>query len=108
MNALLKSLSFLALFALAVIGSPSEASAATTAQQPPERVSSESWPGGNRKARRISNRARRRTLFKTRGSAIKTMLSRKRQGKKFKRASKQGFNKADKSSAPPKKVGCNG
>ncbi len=68
----------------------------------------EQWPGGNRKARKITRKSRRRTFLKTRGSAVKTMFARKQGARKYKKASKQGFNKADKSAAPPKKAGCNG
>ncbi len=66
------------------------------------------WPGGNRKARKMTRKSRRRTFLKTRGSAVKTMFARKSRNRKFKKASKQGFNKADKSAAPPKRAGCNG
>lgn len=56
----------------------------------------------------MTRKSRRRTFLKTRGSAVKTMFARKSRNRKFKKASKQGFNKADKSAAPPKRAGCNG
>ena len=63
-------------------------------------------PGLNRKARRISRRSRRRTLFKTRGSAAKTRSAVKRRGRGYDRAARKGFNQADKAKATKKKKGC--
>lgn len=66
------------------------------------------WPGGNKKARKITKRARKRTLGITKFAAFKVMKRRKAKRKKFQRAQKSGFNRADKSGAPRKKSGCNG
>lgn len=71
-------------------------------------ATSDKWPGGNRQARKVTRKSRRRTFLKTRGSAVKTMFARKKQSRNYKKASKQGFNKADKSAAPKKKAGCPG
>ena len=89
--------------------SPTVASAAvgTTNAALSAQSTAEAWPGGNRKARRITKRARKRTNGITQFAAFKVMKRRKAKRKKFKRAAQQGFHRADKSAAPRKKVGCN-
>ena len=71
-------------------------------------ATADTWPGGNRKARRITKRARKRTNGITQFAAVKVMKRRKAKRKKYKRAAQQGFHRADKAAAPRKKSGCNG
>ncbi len=63
-------------------------------------------PGLNRKARRISRKSRRHTLGKTRGSAAKTRGAVKKRGRGYEKASRRGFDRANKRAAPKKKAGC--
>ncbi len=64
-------------------------------------------PGLNKKARRISRKSRRHTIGKTRGSAAKTRGAVKKRGRGYQKASRKGFNRANKRAAPKKKAGCN-
>ena len=66
----------------------------------------DAWPGSNKRARRISKRARKRTNGVTRLAALKVMKRRKDKRKKLKRAG--GRDKAGKGLAPVKKEGCPG
>ena len=65
-----------------------------------------SWPGGNKRARRITRRARKRTLGITKFTALKVMKRRKSRRKKLRRNGSR--DKAGKSALPVKKTGCPG
>ena len=64
------------------------------------------WPGSNKRARRISRRARKRTFGITKLSAFKVMKRRKDKRRKFKRSGPR--NQEAKGRAPKKKEGCPG
>ena len=64
------------------------------------------WPGSNKRARRITKRARKRTFGITKISAFKVMKRRKARRKKMRRSGSR--DKAAKGVLPVKKVGCPG
>lgn len=99
-----------ALFAALCFGaSPTYATAEVcSARVSQAEPATEGWPGGNKKARKMSRRARKRTLGITKFTAFKVMKRRKAKRKKLQRAQKSGFHKADKRKAKRKKAGCNG
>ena len=85
---------------------PAHAAVSSAVASSAAETADDAWPGGNRKARRITKRARKRTNGITQFAAFKVMKRRKAKRKKFKRAAQQGFHRADRSAAPRKKTGC--
>ena len=101
----MKIVALLATAALLCFGvSPTSLAAAEAPLSTSVSAEVEAWPGGNRKARRITKRARKRTMGITQFAALKVMKRRKAQRKKLKRAASR--DKMARGIAPAKKTGC--
>lgn len=61
---------------------------------------------GDRKIRRTSRRARKRTMRVTKRSAFFSRRAKKKQSKKYSKANKKGFNKAGGDKRGKSKKGC--